>query len=167
MNIEDLKTGLSIYQKAVSNANSYRKEWKAGTKNLVFDTLTKIVQITGMGAEVRKEEKLDGMEMVFLVFKKRESGIFEHFEDTVRPYMKEGGYLFYTQIYNGKISIFISLPVIENFIERTKPKPVGIFEPAELTEEIIIDHVSQFLKEMASWEDNDLQHQEIGYKMRS
>lgn len=167
MNLEDLKSQLSIYRNAVNTAKQYRADWKDGVREQIINTLTKIVEETKMNAEVKKEDKMDGMQLVYLAFKKRESGISEHFEDTTRPYMKEGGYLFYTQIYNGKISVFISLPTIENFIDRKPPKPLGVFDPSDITEAIIVDHVTKFLKEMAMWEDNDLEHQEIGFKMRN
>jgi hypothetical protein len=80
--------------------------------------------------------------------------------------MKEGGFLFYTQIYNGKVSVWISLPVIENFVEQQAPAPLDIYEPSEIKEDLIVRHVAEFLKTMALWEDQDMEHHEIGYKIR-
>lgn len=154
------------YDTAASNVQKNRDCWQK-TKRLIVRTLNTIIRETGVNAEVHKEEKLEGMEMVCLTQGERESGIYERIANTKRPFLKDGGYLCYTQIYNGKVSVWIALPVIENIMESQVPEPINIFNPDEIKEEMIIKHVAQFFKEMAEWEDKDLQHHELGYKMRN
>lgn len=165
MQLDALKTDLQLYRTVIDKVNRNRQGWE-DAKNLIFSTLTKVVKATKMKAKVEKEEKRRGMELVYLCFENRESGIYEEIGSTKRHYMKEGGYLFYTQIYNGKITVWISLPTIEDFMDRVPPKPIEVYEPSEIKEEIIIKHVSEFLKAMTEWEDKDIEHHAIGFKMR-
>ena len=116
-----------------------------------------------MKATVGKEENIDGMELVFLYFEKRESGISEKLGKVKHPFIKEGGYLFYTQIYSGKISVLMSLPIIENVVEREEPQQINILCPRDLKEETIVSHVVTFLKTMTEWEGLDINHRAIGF----
>ena len=117
-----------------------------------------------MKATVEKEEKVDGMGLIFLYFEKRESGISEKLGKVKQPFIKEGGYLFYTQIYSGKVSVLISFPTIENVVTREDPLQIDILCPGDLNEEIITSHVVTFLKKMIEWEGLDINHRAIGFK---
>jgi hypothetical protein len=107
------------------------------------------------------------LELVYLTFGKRESGIYERLAEIKRPFLKDGGYLTYTQIPNGKISVWIGFPKIEKFLEGDAPKPIEIYPPEEITEDLIINHVTAFLKAMIEWEDIDTTRHELGYNLKS
>jgi len=164
MDLKDLKSQLQSYHNILAKTDTYREEWPA-TKELIHTSLSKIVKESGMQAKVATEENLQGMELVYLCFEKRESGIFERIGKIKRPYLKDGGYLTYTQIYNGKISVWMSQPSIEQLMENKAPDPIDIYEPTELNEGLIIHHVTHFLKEMIKWEDLDASHHQLGYNM--
>jgi len=119
-----------------------------------------------LNVKIDIEDKVEGMEFIYFGFGSRNSGLSEVYENTKLPVIKDGGYLFYSQLYNGKVSVLITLPVIEKYMEALEPKPLEVLRPAEITKEKIMEHVSDFLEEMAVWEDRDFGHHEIGFKVR-
>ncbi len=162
MNLEEVKLQLKKYRKVLKKVNQNRADWNL-TKDLIYDTLSTIRNNTKMKATVGKEEKIDGMELVFLYFEKRKSGISEKLGKVKHPFIKEGGYLFYTQIYSGKVSVLISFPTIENVVAREEPRQIDILCPRDLNEEMITSHVVTFLKSMTEWEGLDINHRTIGF----
>lgn len=162
MKLEEVKLQLKKYRKVLQKVKQNRKDWELA-KELIFNTLSTVVKNTKMKATVGKEENIEGMQLVFLYFEKRESGISEKMGKTNHPFIKEGGYLFYTQIYSGKVSVLISLPIIENVIEREDLQQIDIYCPSDLKEDTIIDHVVTFLKSMIEWEGLDINHHTIGF----
>lgn len=164
MKLKEVNHQLKNYRNVLRKVTKNREEWSI-TKDLIFNTLNTIVKKTKMNAEVKKEDKVGGLELIYLFFGKRDSGIFERIGETKHPYLKEGGYLFYTQIYSGKISVWMSQPVIENIIDMGEPIQINTYCPADLKEETIVEHVAEFLKKMIEWEGLDIDYRrEIGFR---
>tara|TARA_R100000789_G_C2999939_1_gene148498 strand:- start:483 stop:986 length:504 start_codon:yes stop_codon:yes gene_type:complete len=166
MEAKDLHQQLLNYQTAIANVDSYRKNWKK-TKKLILSTLKLLNSELKLSLKIETEENFEGMEMVYATLGKRKSGIAEKIEGTKRYYFKEGGFLAYTQLFNGKISVWITLPTIENLMETPAPEPLHIYKPSEITKEVVQQNLAVFFKDMTEWEDQDLQHHEVGYKMRN
>jgi hypothetical protein len=162
MKLDEVKLQLKKYRKVLKKVNQNRVDWNL-TKDLIYNTLSTIRKNTKMKATIGKEEKVDGMGLVFLYFEKRESGISEKLGKVKQPLIKEGGYLFYTQIYSGKVAVLISFPTIENVVEREEPQQIDILCPRDLNEETIASHVVTFLKKMTEWEGLDINHRAIGF----
>lgn len=165
MNTEAVKTKLQNYQNALAAVNQYRDDW-AKAKDLIFSCLNEIKSTFGLNVKIDIEDKVEGMEFIYFGFGQRSSGLFEVYEKTKLPVIKDGGYLFYTQLYNGKISVLVTVPTIEKYMEALEPKSLEVLRPDELTREKIIGHVISFLDEMTAWEDRDFEHHEIGFKVR-
>lgn len=164
MNLEEVNLQLKNYRNIIGKVTKNREKWDI-TKNLIYNTLNTIVKKTKMKVAVKKEDKVAGLEMIYLFFGKRDSGIYERIGKNKHPYLKEGGYLFYSQIYSGKVSVWMSQPVIENIIEMEEPILINTYCPADLNEEIITQHVADFLKKMIEWEGLDKDHRrEIGFR---
>lgn len=163
MHLNDVRHQLKTYRTTLAEINQNRTAWEK-SKLLISNTLVNMIQELEMNAEVEKEEKTEGLEFVYLKFGSRESGIAARSGKAKRDFMKDGGYLYYTQLYNGKISVWISTPVIENFTECPPIKPFKIYAPAELKEADIIQDVAIFLKVMTNWEVNSIEHHKMSYK---
>ena len=84
-------------------------------------------------------------------------------KEITRPYAKDLGGLFYSQIYNGKVSAWFRSPVIEELMQRNPPKVLGIYEPEDLSLEQIENHLLEFLKSLSEWENQDNSRTEIGF----
>lgn len=165
MNDETVKVKLQHYQNALTAVDTYRKDWTKA-KELIMASLNEVKTTFELNVKIDIEAKVEGMEFIYFGFGPRNSGLFQVYEKTKVPIIKDGGYLFYTQLYNGKISVLVTAPTIEDYMEAIEPKPLEVLRPAELTEEKIMEHVSSFLEEMTAWEDRDFAHHEIGYKVR-
>ena len=57
----------------------------------------------------------------------------------------------YSQLYNGKISVWIRYPKIQKLMKRKAPKVLDVYEPLELTAEQIEAHVKTFYEELTLW----------------
>lgn len=157
MQLNELKTQLKAYRSTLSEIIQHRKEWQAA-ETLIYTTLTKVVKELDINALVEKEEKWGGLGHVCFKFGSRESGIFERAGGAKHALMKEGGCLHYTQLYNGSISVWLSMPTIENLTEPQTLKPIEIYQPKELKEGAIIGHLTGFLRTMINWERQNLAH---------
>ena len=163
MTIEILRSKYKTYQEARLKAVELRNEWPTA-KEIISKTLTKVRDDLGMNAEIKVEAKMEGLEIVYLSFGKTASGIFEKIGDTTRPIIKEGGHLFYTQIYNGQITVWKTLPNIEKLMDPESPEQLGKYSPSQITERIVMEHIAEFLDDLATWEDHELNSKGIGYR---
>ena len=67
--------------------------------------------------------------------------------------VKKGGYISYSQTANGKISVFIHFPYIEDIYGNPDHiLEIGLHSPEEISKELIFIHVEQFLEEIIKWE---------------
>jgi len=165
MNTEAVKTKLQNYQEALAAVKQYRHDW-IKAKELIFECLNEIKSTFDINVKIEIEDKVEGMEFIYFGFGPRNSGLFEIYEKTKLPVIKDGGYLFYTQLYNGKISVLVTVPTIEKYMEALEPKSLEVLQPAKLTKEKIMGHVAAFLEEVTIWEDRDFEHHEIGFKVK-
>jgi len=62
----------------------------------------------------------------------------------------QGCALVFSQSYNGEIHVIILLPIIDNI--QASNINLGIYDPQEINEKLIIEKVDEFLKEMINWE---------------
>lgn len=100
-------------------------------------------------------------ETVSLAFGNRPSGIFDREEG--RHLSLIGGALHFSQIYNGKIFIWIEYPYIED-LSYHDPSQKGLktLEPIELTEEVVLNVVEDFIRIIIESENRE--RQLIGFK---
>lgn len=163
--IEDIENKLRDYRRANQRIEERRKRWKEDLKPLTKKVLEAIVTQTDMSeANVKVNEDTKNTEAVYLEMKERDSGIASiEGEDIEKPKVKKGGYLFFVQLYNGKISIMIVYPTIEGVTKVKEPKTVETLEPEDIDESVICRNVVNFLDEMAQWEDNEPGHKTIGF----
>lgn len=165
--MEEIEEKLNSYRDALQMIGENRMVWQKDTQSLIQTTLEKVVKQKRMAARVIAEKKMEGMEVVYLTYGKQPSGISEVIDAEVKiPLMKEGGNLFYLQTYNGKISVGITLPSIENVMPKMPPTIIDVYAPDKITEDVILSHVKQFIEGLTEWENQDKTHPEIGFNQR-
>jgi len=165
VDLSSIKKEHTAYIRAKEKTTQLRSQWPTARK-VILDTLNHIKAEVQMDVKIKVEDKMEGMEVIYLSYGKEDSGIFEKIGKTKRPVIKEGGHLFYTQLYNGKVGVWKTLPNIKKLMNAQAPQKLGLFEPEEITEELIISQVAEFLQSLATWEDKDLENGSIGYKMK-
>jgi hypothetical protein len=148
---EELK---SIYAEIESN----RKNWDQQLKPLILKTFKYIQKKIDLNLKIREINEVRNLEAVRLTFGYLNSGLFvekKKHKQEIPPMVliKKGGYLSYSQIANGKISVFIHYPYIEDIYgEPDRILEIGILSPLEITRNMILGHIEQFLDEIVKWE---------------
>jgi len=155
MNYSNLKSKADKYRQILSNTENYRQAWNDGLKDLIQNQLNKIIHEAGLEAEVELKEDLNNLSAIVLSLGTEFSGITEDTGKVKRPFLKSNGMLIYQQLFNGKIMVSMTHPLIEGLGKPGTPKQIEILRPEELKPPFILRHTEEFLKEIIAWEDFD------------
>jgi hypothetical protein len=149
-----------ILSKELGRPDARRNVWNTTTKDLIFNALSKIKGETALEWFVQENNLIAHHEAVYLKLANTHSGIVIEENDgnktTIKGFIKHGGYLLYAQHVNGRISVLISYPHVDEFVVESEHKKIGYYDPEEITEELIYSHVGNFLDEIIAWESADL-----------
>jgi len=168
--LSNLKKKVILYNTILENTKSYRKTWQDSLRDYIVNLLEQMIKETGMDATVDVKKDLVNLEAIVCSLGEARSGIYQKVnEELNRPMIKHNGSLIYQQLFNGKIIVIITYPMIENYGEPRPPKTVAIYRPEELKEPFFVRHMEDFIKEVTIWEDYDDDDQEpsqrIGFKL--
>lgn len=162
MDTSKLKKKVSQLNRIMKNTDSYRVTWEKSHKEMITNTLQKMIDETGINGEVAVNDRFEGLEAISLALETRNSGIYERITDnTKRALIRNGGVLTYHQLFNGKIGILIGYPYIEGIGQPKVPKTLEIVRPEELKEINILRQVELFIDEITEWEDFDDDKQSV------
>lgn len=151
-----IKDRAEKYKNMLERVEEYRAEWHKSLKNFIKDNVNLILEQIGMDAEIKEGEEIKGMETIMVRLGTKRSGIFQELKDgDKRPFWKDFGAISYNQLFNGKVQVWMTHPIIEGLMEPPPPKLIGIYAPPEFNEALMIDHFDNFLKELTEWEDYD------------
>ena len=130
-----------------------RKVWNLETNDLILNTFKGMAQsVPNLNWEIRKVDAMENLDILMLGFKNESSGIVGQVQGVFKFFAKVSGKLIYSQVYNGEIYVLIDYPHVEHHVERQAPKFIGKFLPAQITEDLVLDHIYEFLDEMLAWE---------------
>jgi hypothetical protein len=152
-----IKERVVKYKNMLNQVAQWRSTWSKELKTFILTEVTKLLEATGLEATVNEEEKIKGLESITIMLGNKKSGIYEMAGDgnERKDFFKEYGTLVYSQLFNGKVQVWMTYPFIEGLIEPRPPKLIGIYAPPEFNEALIIGHVETFLKDLIEWEDFD------------
>jgi hypothetical protein len=154
--IASLKRKTSAYKEVLANTQVYRDFWKNELKEVIVHRLTELSKAVELEADIEVKSTIENLEAIVLSLGAVKSGIWENVsKDIKRDLIKHNGSLIYQQLFNGKIIVMISLPVIEGYGEPAPPKTIAIYRPEEIKTPYIIRHLEEFIKEITIWEDYD------------
>ena len=145
------------YEKALAKSKitieENRKIWNQQTNDLILGTFKGVAQnLPNLNWEIRKVEAMENLDVLMLGFKNESSGIVGQFQGVFKFFAKVSGKLIYSQVYNGEVYALIDYPHVEHHVERQAPKFIGKFEPSEITQDLVLNHINEFLEEMLNWE---------------
>jgi len=151
--MEEIKTQVNEYFTVLKEITEKRLLWESSTKDRLWDTLTNVVKSTSIRGEVRfLGEKIKNSEGIQLFLSDSPSGISETTNSGGKLFVKRGGFLNFSQLYNGDIVVIIGFPYVVELMEEINPLEIGKFHPSLITEEFIYDKVGIFLNKMIQWE---------------
>lgn len=153
MNSEIDKAVKSIQDKWVTVQNR-RAAWSNATVPMLNRKLEEIANKYPEVFMVTRNDLYDNFESIQLSMKSKHSGIVEHKPNGgLRAFVYHGGYLNYAQIPSGKIIAVSTMPYVDELVEKTPPIVLGKYEPDALEENLIEEHILQFLKHLNEWSD--------------
>ena len=154
--ISNLKRKVQQYKEVLDNTINYRKAWKDDLKEDIIDQLKGLSAASGLDTTVEVKESLENLEAIVLSLGEMKSGIYEKLNKEVQRHLiKHNGSLVYQQLFNGKIMVMISFPMIEGYGQPRPPKQVAIYRPEEIKPPFVLRHLEEFLREVINWEDYD------------
>ncbi|HEY5750386.1 MAG TPA: hypothetical protein VIU12_30185 [Chryseolinea sp.] len=168
MNLDEIKLKANTLGDEFGKTQQRRDLWKSQTKGQVLSILNAVKDEYKTLFYTQAVDAIKNQEFVNLHLLQRHSNIFEIDErgdgsKSIHAYLIDGGYLVYTQAVNGRIYVIISYPYVAGIIERIQDKVVGCYEPSDISEKLVLDHVKQYLDEMLRWENHNASTSSIGF----
>jgi hypothetical protein len=156
MDYKILQRKVSRYEEIIQNSINYRDKWNTYLRDMIIESLDKIITETNLQADIEIFDKFSGLEGVALILGISHSGIAENIAENVdKPMVRFSGSLLFQQLFNGKVSIWINYPFIEGIGQPKSPRMVEIVRPHELKEASILSYVESFIDDVTAWEDFD------------
>jgi len=167
----EIDTAFEKYNNALDKIEERRLLWNSEIKSKIINYLSIIQKTYGLDWQVQRIENLKNYQTINISFNTTSSGIVEindndSDEKGWRKFVKYGGYLAYSQLYHGKISVFIGYPYIDEWVEQMENKFINLYDPNEINEDLIENHVITFLDDMAEWEGTfkvEIERNRVGY----
>ena len=169
--LNNLKRKISQYYELLANTVNYREDWKKRLKKQIISQLEEMAKACGLNAKIEVKDKIENLEAIIFSLGETDSGIFEKINKDVHRHMiKHNGSLVYQQLFNGKVMVMITPPMIEGYAQPQPPRNIAIYRPEEIKPPFLVRHLEELIKEAINWEDYDdddqpSDNQQIGYRM--
>lgn len=151
-----LKERAGKYKSILDQVLTFRESWGKDLKKFILEGVDNVLKQTEVPARVEVEEQFENLETISIYLGKSVSGIAETFDSGAkRSIIKDMGSLNYSQIFNGKVQVWMTFPLIEGLMQPQQPKMIGIFTPPEFNEDLILSNFDEFFKELINWENYD------------
>ncbi|OEY73898.1 hypothetical protein [Salegentibacter salarius] len=153
MKIEHLEERITEYRSSIKTVVKKRITWENSTKDLIVNTLKKAETTYPVGWKVQEFKWIHTNEAVNITFDSFPEDLIE-FTNKIPTYQfLQGGALVFSQLHNGDIEIFVTFPILENWIvPENEIVELGVFTPDHITEKLIVEKIDEFLKEIIKWE---------------
>ena len=151
-----IKEKATRYKSLLVTVEAYRTEWDKKLKKFIIKECKAILAATEIEAEVDSESTVQGLEAVTIKLGMRRSGIYQKMDGGEKKAIwKDFGSLIFGQLFNGKIQVWMTYPVLEGLMEPRPPKMIGIYAPPEFNDRLVLSNMDFFLNELIVWEDYD------------
>jgi len=150
--MNDLKNSIEKYFEACENVKKRRETWNEQTKTSIKKTLEEIKETYKLDAQVQSFSSGKNIGAVNLSLNNQHSGIVQENEKSMKAFVKDPGYLVFTQSYNGLIHVIVSLPSIDGIVEKQSGVLLATIEPSECTIDVINKYVVDFFEKITTWE---------------
>ena len=153
MKIEHLEERILEYKNSIKTVVKKRITWENRTKELIVNTLKAAETTYPVGWKVQELKWIHTNEAVNITFDSFPNDLID-FTNKIPTYQfLQGGALVFSQLHNGDIEIFVTFPILENWIvPENEIVELGVFTPEQITEKLIVEKIDEFLKEIIKWE---------------
>jgi len=151
-----IKEKAAKYKSLLSTVDIYRTEWNKKLKKYIIKESKAILAATEIEAEVNSETTVSGLEAITIKLGMRRSGIYEKVDGGEKKAIwKDYGALIFGQLFNGKIQVWMTYPILEGLMEPRPPRMIGIYAPPEFNDALVLSNMEFFINELIAWEDYD------------
>ena len=162
MKIEHLEERVLDYKKSIETVVDKKTLWKTKIKVLLVKTLTTIVKQYSIGWSVQELHWINNNEAVNITFDSFPQELINCTNEIPTYQFIQGAALVFSQSYNGDVYVFVLFPIIDNMPSENNTIDLGIVNPIDINEKLIVEKVDEFLKEMIKWEVPALKNK-LGY----
>lgn len=151
-----IKEKATKYKQLLNTVDEYRSEWAKKLKKFIIKESKAILDATEIDADVDSESTVHGLEAVTIKLGMRKSGIYQKMDSGEKKAIwKDYGSLIFGQLFNGKVQVWMTYPILEGLMEPKPPRMIGIYAPPEFNPELVLSNIEFFLNELIAWEDYD------------
>ena len=162
MKIEHLEERIVDYSASIKTVVDKKTLWKTKTKALLLKTLNAIVKQYDIGWKVQELNWIHNNEAVNITFDSFPKVLMDCTNQIPAYQFLPGGALVFSQTHSGDVYAIILFPIVENMPLENSSLEIGLFNPKDITDKLIIEKVDEFLKEMIKWEVPTLKNK-LGY----
>lgn len=152
MKIQHLEERIKDYKASIDKVVDKKIYWKTTTKDILLKTLNSITNTYDIGWRVQELSWIGSNEAINISFDSFPPELIEKTNQIPSYQFVQGCALVFSQSYNGEIHVIILFPIIDNAQIDANTINIGIYDPQEINEKVIIEKVDEFLKEMIKWE---------------
>jgi hypothetical protein len=152
MKIEHLEERVNDYKNSIETVIQKKIFWQEKTKTILTNTLNDVTSKYAIGWTVQELNWIQSNEAINITFDAFPAEFMEQTNKIPSYQFIQGGTLVFTQSYNGDVQVILLFPIVENTTPETSSMELGIYNPKEINEKLIIEKVDEFLKEMTLWE---------------
>jgi hypothetical protein len=152
MKIEHLAERAADYKTTIETVVAKKSEWQSKTKVLLLDTLKSVVSQYDLGWRVQELDWIHNNEAINITFESFPPELMDCTNKIPAYQFIPGGALVFSQSHNGDVFVFVLFPVLDDTPVQNNMLELGVFNPKEITEKLIVEKADEFLKEMIKWE---------------
>ncbi len=152
MKIEHLEERIIDYKESIKTVVDKKVQWNDLTKPLLHKTLKEIISQYQLGWRVQELNWIYNNEAINISFDSFPKDLIDCTNQIPAFQFIPGGALVFSQTYSGDVFIFILFPEIDSLPSENNITEIGLFNPIDINEKVIIEKVDEFLKEMINWE---------------
>jgi hypothetical protein len=152
MKLEHLEERVNDYRESIKTVFDKKIQWESITKKLIIRVLKNTAKNYNIGWKVQELNWIYNNEAVNIIFDSFPSDLID-FTNKVPTYQFiQGGALVFSQSYSGDVYVLVLFPYLEQLQIENRSVELGFYNPADITEKLIVEKVDEFLKEMIKWE---------------
>jgi len=152
MKIDYLNERINDYKTSIETVVEKKIVWKNQVKILLSKTLNNIVKKYDIGWCVQELNWIGTNDAVNITLNSFPPELIEKTNQIPEYQFIQGAALVFFQSYNGNVQINILYPLIDQIQIDEGSVKLGIYDPKDITEKLIIEMVDEFLKEIIKWE---------------
>ena len=152
MKIDYLNERINDYKTSIETVVEKKIVWKNQVKILLSKTLNNIVKKYDIGWCVQELNWIGTNDAVNITLNSFPPELIEKTNQIPEYQFIQGAALVFFQSYNGNVHINILYPLIDQIQIDESSVKLGIYDPKDITEKLIVEMVDEFLKEIIKWE---------------